>query len=137
MNSLLPLPVRRPEEPPCRARAGVRDLHGRVQIIHIVVGDADTPPAGHARLRQVQREDDDNRADGQSDIQPGGGDVVEAHPPAAVLVPDVLVEDEPDDAPGQVVERRCGRDLAGPTEDERGVEVAEVHLGEHAGESVE
>ena len=130
-------PVRWAKEPPRRAGTWVRDLHGRVQIIRIVVRDADTPPAGHARLRQVQGQDNHNRADGQADIQARRGDVVETHPPAAVLVPDVLVEDEADDAPCEVVERCSGRDLAGPTEDERRVEVAEVHLGEHAGETVE
>lgn len=58
-------------------------------------------------------------------------------PPAAVAVLDDLVEHESDDAPGRVVDGGRRRDHAGPAEDERHVDVAELALGEHAGQQVE
>lgn len=132
-----PLPNRRTEEPARSGRIRIRHLDGRVQVIHVVVRDADAPPGGHGGVCEVEGEDDDDGGDGEADVEAGGGDVVEAHPPAAVAVPDVLVEDEADDAPGEVVERGGGGDAVAAAEDERGGEVAEGRAGEGAGEGVE
>lgn len=131
------LPNRRTEEPPRSARIGIRHPNCRIQIIHIVVRDADPPPARHRRIRQIDRQDDNDRTNSQSGIQARGSDVVEAHPPAPVLVPDVFIEDEADDAPREVIERRSRWNFAAAAEDEGSGEVAERSSGESASEGVE
>lgn len=52
---------------------------------------------------------------------------VESHPPASPLVANEAVEQDANDAPGEVVERRRGRDVARPGEDDGGVK--EAHPG--------
>ena len=95
------------------------------------------PPHRRLLLRKLQRDEDEDRAKRETDVETGGGEVVVVRPPAAVPVSEELVEDETDDAPGRVVERGGGRDLAGAAEDEGHVDVAEGGAGEHAREHVE
>ena len=130
------LPNRRTKEPARSVRVRIRNLHGRIQIIHIVIRDANPPPRRHARIRQIDRQDDDNGADSQSGIQPGRSDVVETHPPPSVLVPDVLVEDVAHDPPREVVERCSRRDLSTAAEDERSGEIAPRAAGKCTRERV-
>ena len=98
-----------------------RPLHiRRVQRLQI------SPPLWRRLKRQLQGQEDDNGRDGQANVQAGGSDVVEAHPPPAILVLDIFVKQPAHCAPGKVVERGCGRQVAGAGEDDRRGEVAEV-----------
>lgn len=131
------LPNRRSKEPPRSGRIRVRYLDSRVQVIHVIVRDANPPPARHGRIGQIDREDDNDGTDSQSRIQTRRRDVVEAHPPSSVLVPDVFVEDIADDAPSEVVERSSRWDVSTAAEDKRSGEVAKGGAGEGASEGVE
>lgn len=131
------LPNRRSEEPSRGGRIRVRHPDRCIEIVHIVIRDTDTPPGRHSGICQIDRQDNDNRADGQARIQPGRRDVVKAHPPTSVLVPDVFVEDVADDTPSEVIERSSRWDTATAAEDEGGGEVAERSTGEGASEGVE
>lgn len=132
-----PLPIRRSKEPPRSTGIRIHTLNRRIQIIRIVIRSTNPPPTRHLRVRQIQRQDDHDRADGQTDVQARTRDVVEAHPPPAVAVADVPIEDVPDDAPREVVERGGGRDLARAAEDEREGDVLDGCAGEHAREEVD
>lgn len=131
------LPDRRAKEPPRSARIRIGHPNRRIQIVHIVIRDADPPPGWHRGICQIDRQDYKNGANSQSRIQARGGDVVKAHPPASVLVPNVFVEDVAHDAPSEVVERSSRWDLATTAKDEGSGEVAERSAGEGASEGVE
>ena len=131
------LPDRRSKEPARSAGIRIRHPNRRIQVIHVIIRHADPPPRRHGRIRKIDRQDNDNGADRQSGIQSRRSDVIKAHPPAPVLVPDVLVENVPHNAPREVVERRSGWDLATAAEDEGSGEIAERSAGEGASEGVE
>ena len=114
-----------------------RLLHCCIQNVHGISGRRISPPIRRRLIRQIQTEEDDNGTDSQSDIQAGRGEVVEPHPPAAVLVHDVLVEHVPDNAPREIVQRRGRRDRARAPKNNRCGQVADVGLGEHAGGDVD
>ena len=132
-----PSPIRRTKEPPRSTRIRIRDPHRRIQIIRIIRRNADPPPTCHIGVRQIQCQNNDNRADRQPDIQARRRNIVEAHPPTAVAVPDVFVEDVAHNAPGKVVEGCRGGKLAGATEDERHGDVFDGRFGEHARQYVD
>lgn len=131
------LPNRRTKEPPRGRWIWICNLNRCIQIIHVIIRNAHPPPARHRRIREVDREDNDNCANGQPRVQSRRRDVVEAHPPAPVLVSDVFIEDVADDAPGEVIERGSRWDFATAAEDEGSGEVAEGAAGESASEAVE
>ena len=136
LQDLPPLPNRRTKEPPRSVRVRIRNPHGRIQIIHIVIRDTNPPPRRHTRIRQIHRQDDDNGANSQAGIQPRRGDVIETHPPPSVLVPNVLVENEPHDPPREVIDRCSRRDLSTAAEDERSGQIAPRAAGKRASERV-
>lgn len=105
-----------------------------VQRAHSNVG---SPPAWEAGVGEVQGEEDQNRAKGESYIQTGRQDVVVLHPPATPAVADVLIEDKAHDTPAQVVQRSGRRNQTRTTEDDRSVEVPDWTTGEGAGTEVE
>lgn len=82
-------------------------------------------------------EEDDQRAERQAEVEPRGREEVEAAPPREVALADEVLEEEADDAPGQVVERGGRGDGAGAAEDDGGHEVPEVGLGPPLGGEVE
>lgn len=130
------LPHRRTKEPARSRRIRIGDLDRGIQIIHIIIRDTHPPPARHGRIGQIDRENDHNRTNRESGIHAGGGDVIKAHPPPSVLVPDVLIEDETHDAPREVIERGRRRDIARAAEDEGSREVSERCAGERTSEGV-
>lgn len=88
-------------------------------------------------MREVQRQKDENRAQGQSHIQPGGQHVVILHPPSAPVTADVLVENESDDAPAQVIERRGGWDECRAAKEDGRADIANGAPWEDARENVD
>ena len=113
------------------------DLHGLACPVQRVVHDGVAPPYRCSLVGQLERQEDDDGADGETSVQTSGCEVVVVGPPAAVLVLDDLVEDETDDAPGRVVDGRCRGNHTGTAEDEGNIDVTEVGLWEHAGKYVE
>ena len=130
-------PHRRSEEPSRSSRVRIRNLDRGIQIIHIIIRDANPPPARHGRVGQIDCQNDDDGANSQPSIQARRRDVIKAHPPASVLVPDVFVEDVAHEAPSEIVERSSRRDVTAATEDEGSGEIAEIRAGKGASEEVE
>ncbi|KAG9967107.1 hypothetical protein KCU61_g51, partial [Aureobasidium melanogenum] len=58
-----------------------------------------SPVVGHATAWQHHAEEDDDGAQRKTNIEGGRGDVVVLHPPSAVLLAQVLVEDPTNSAP--------------------------------------
>ena len=104
------LPRSRPKSRPVRDRLLDRDL----LVVQRPRRRRIAPPARERGRGQVQRGDDDDGADGQADIESRRSDVVVAHPPAAVAVADVFLENKSDDGPRQL--HRVGRRLGTWTE---------------------
>ena len=124
------------ESTSCR-RIRIRVQDCAVQIVHVVIRRTDAPPARHARIGQVDRQDDNDSTDSKSCIQASRSDIIEPHPPAPVLVSDILVEGKAHDAPGEIVERSSRWNLTTTAENERCREVSEWYFGEHAGKDVD
>ena len=124
------------ESPRCR-RIWIRVQDRGVQVIHVIIRRTDAPPARHACICQIDRQNDNDSTDSKSCIQASRGDIIEAHPPAPVLVSDVLVEDIAHNAPGEIIERSGRWDVTTAAEDERCREVSEREFGKHAGKDVD
>lgn len=90
------------------------------------------PPLRQRRSRQRKSEKDDQGADHESDIQPGGGDVVKLLPPGCPAAPDPPVEHQADKGPGREVERRRGREPGHGAQHDGGVQVPRHRVGESA-----
>ena len=134
-NSHLPM-SRSKESPRCR-RIWIRVQNRAIQVIHIVIRHTDPPPARHACIGQIDCQNDNDSTDSKSCIQASRGNIIEPHPPAPVLVSDVLVERKAHDTPGQIVERSSRWNLTTAAVDERCREVPERHFGKHAGKDVD
>lgn len=76
------------------------------------------------------------RAEGKAKVEPARRDKVEACPPCIMAPFDVGLEEVADNRPRYVVERRCGRDVAGAAKDERRHEVLDWRLGPPLGSPV-
>ena len=131
------LPLSWSEESPRCRRIRIRVLDRGVQIIQIVIRRTDAPPARHACIGQVKCQNNDDSTDSKSCIQTSRGDIIEPHPPAPVLVSNVLVKGESHDAPGEIVERGSRWNLTTAAEDERCREVLEWEFRKHAGKDVD
>lgn len=112
-------------------------LNGGIQEIHRVGGCRVPPPIRRRLVGQIETQEDNNSGNGKADVHASGSDVVEAHPPATVLVHDVFVKHVADDTPREVVERRGRRDSPRAAENQRRGQVADVGLGEHASADVD
>ena len=74
-------------------------LHSRILLIHGRQHIIISPPARKLRIRQLQTQENNNRAKRQSHIQTCRCQVIEPHPPPTVLVHDILVEYVSDETP--------------------------------------
>lgn len=88
--------------------------------VHGSCDDGVTPPGRRADVVERKGEEDDQGAQGQAQVQGGGCQEVQPAPPAKVVFAHPVLEDEADDAPAQVVERRGRRDGPRAAKDERG-----------------
>jgi hypothetical protein len=98
----LPLPTtRRGTEGLARGNglSGVGSTTGAVQS---VADNQSSPPVRHTVTRKLDTEEDDDGADGKTDIPSSRGDVVVLHPPTTVLVTDQFVESPTDQDPGKL-----------------------------------
>ena len=76
-----------------------------------------TPPLGNIGIGQGNSEEDQNGADGQTAVQACRSDVIVSHPPSTVFVSDVFVEEEADNGPGKIIDRRSGWDATHTTKE--------------------
>lgn len=112
-------------------------LDSRILEVHRLRNDVITPPRRRVNVIEGERKENDERAEGEPEVEPGRREKVEAAPPAEVALLDEVLEDEADDAPGQVVERCGGRDGAGAAEDDGRDDVLERRLGRPLGGEVD
>lgn len=97
--------------------------NGRAMVIHGGGHDIVAPPLGRVDSIHGQGEEDEERSQRQAQIQARRRQKVQAAPPSEVALLDPELEDEADDAPGEVVEGGGGRDGAGAAEEQRRDEV--------------
>lgn len=101
------------------------DLHGSPQSVRGGKGARVAPPrldGGQANVTVVwvlQAEEDHNRRDSHAGVESGGQDVVVLGPPREMTAADNVLEDEPDDCPGHIVDGRGRGDVACSGEDDR------------------
>lgn len=105
--------------------------------VHSGSDDIIAPPRRRVDVVEGERKEDDQRSESEPEVEPGGSEEVEAAPPAEVTLLDEKLEDEANNAPGEVVERRSGRNGAGAAEDDGCDEEAEGRLGPLFGSEVE
>lgn len=103
--------------------------HSRALEIHCRVHNVITPPLRGINPLHRKCEKDEERSQGQAQIQAGRRQEVQAAPPPEVAPLDPELEDETHDAPREVVERGGGRDGTGAGEEERRDEVFRRGLG--------
>lgn len=92
--------------------------HSRPLIIHRRSHDIIPPPPRRINPLHRKRKEDEERSQRQPQIQTGRRQKVGPAPPPEVPLLDPELEDEADDAPGEVVERRGGRDGSGPAKEQ-------------------
>lgn len=87
----------------------------------------------------MQREgkEDEQGAERQAEVETRGCEIIEATPPGEVALANDVLEEEADDAPGKVVERRGRGDGAGAAEDDGRHEIFGERLGPLLGGEVE
>lgn len=78
----------------------------------------------NATLGEIKEEENCKTAKDGSAIKACRNDVVESHPPAEVIGPDVIVEDEADDGPGYEVDSASWGHGGNACEEDRNVHVA-------------
>ena len=97
---------------------------GHADRVERVLPDGVAPPVeDDAAVGVLEREEDEDRAEGDADVEAGGEDVVEAEPPAEVVAADEPLEEGADHRPGGVVDARRGRELREPCEADGDVDV--------------
>lgn len=111
-------------------------LNGRILEVHGRGDDVVAPPGRRVDAVEGEGEENDEGAQREAEVEPGARQKVEPAPPAEVALLDQVLEDEADDAPGQVVERGGGRDGPGAAKDDGGDEVADGRLGPAPGGQV-
>lgn len=112
-------------------------LYGRVLEIHRRGNHVVAPPRRRVNIVQGKREEDDQGAQRETQIETGAGQKVQSAPPAEVALLDQVLEYEAHDAPGQVVERRGRRYGPGPAKNDGGNQVLNGRLGPTPGAVVE
>lgn len=111
-------PLRRAKRRPRRRLAqGCRSIIVRVHIHSIPPPLLQRVLPNRVIVRELQAEEDDDDRDGDARVERGGKDVVVFRPPREVPPSDNVLEDEPDDRPGHVVNRCCWWDEACTSED--------------------
>ncbi len=101
-------------------------LNCHLQIIQRPRRSGIPPPIRQVRRCQVQRRNDQNRANRKPYIQTRTRDIVKAHPPPTITIPNNFLEHETYQAPREVRERCCRRQLAHATEEDRCAEEADL-----------
>jgi len=101
----------------------------RLEWIHVPPPRLDRVEPDLSALRVLQGEEDEDDGEGDTCVQSSGKDVVVLGPPREVTPTDNILEDEPDDGPGDVVDGGGGGDEASTAEDDGEVEVAHPALG--------
>ena len=126
------LPSSRAKKPCGSRRIWIRHPNSGIIVVHIVIRNIDPPPRSHVRIGQIERENNDNCRYGKANVKASRSEIIEAHPPSPVAVPDVAIEKPTNDAPGEVIER-CGRgDVSCASEYQRCREIFDVRSREHA-----
>lgn len=99
--------------------------------------DRVTPPDRSLYIVQRKRNEDEQRAKRQSEIQSTAGQVVQPRPPGEVPLSDELLENKADYTPRQVIKRCSWWYLTRATEDQWCHEVLEWRAWELPGAEVE
>ena len=84
---------------------GLQDDHGNAIRVRGIHPDR-VPPPVHVEpaLRVLYAEEDDQQTKPDTGVQTRAEDVIVSHPPAEVIPTDKVVEYEPGDRPGRVVD---------------------------------
>lgn len=112
-----------------RSELDASHLDSVIGSIHGIGGNIGPPPAGHLVIPQREGDEDQDSGQGKTDVQSGTKNIVVVHPPASPAVTNPLVEDEADNAPGEIVERSGGWNQTTTTENDGSAEVADGGLG--------
>lgn len=112
-------------------------LDRRPLKVHCLLDNGVAPPLRRLDVVQGKRKEEDERAKRQPEVEAARGEKVEARPPAEVALLDPALENEADDAPGKVVERRGGRNGAGAAKDDGRHEVLGGRAGPAPGPEVD
>lgn len=112
-------------------------LNSRTLGVHGLRNDIVAPPRRRIDIIKRKRKEDDERGEREPEVESRRREEVEAAPPAEVALLDEELKHEADDAPGQIVEWRGGRDGAGAAEDDGGDKVFHRRLGPLLGGIVE
>ena len=113
-------PLGRPEGS-VRSREQEGNSHRIVRILPYGVAP---PVEVDAPVRVLEREEDEDAADGDADVETGGEDVVEAEPPPEVEAAHEPLEERADHRPRRVVDAGRGRELREPRKADWDVDVA-------------
>lgn len=126
-----------PRSGPKRLPGRQHRLNSSILEVHSGSDDIIAPPRRRVDVIEGECEEDSKGSESETEVEAGGREEVEAAPPAEVALLDKVLEDEADDAPGQVVERRGGRNGAGAAEDDGRDQVADGRLRPLFGGEVE
>lgn len=75
---------------------------GSLSTIQSFSHDGRAPVVGHDAAGKLNAEEEDDGAEGETNVHGSGGDVVVLHPPASVAVTNVFVEHPANRAPGEL-----------------------------------